>query len=81
MFTFSWKPDIEGSYTVIASFAGSNSYYPSSAESSFVVNSALPTASPYPTITVPSTEMYFAASTVAIIAVMVIIGALMLRKH
>ena len=80
MFTLSWKPDIEGDYTVFANFAGSESYYPSYAESSFVVNSPEQTSSPYPQVVVPSYEMYFAASTAAIIIVMVIIGLLMLRK-
>ena len=80
MFTFSWKPDIEGDYTVFANFAGSESYYPSLAESSFVVNSPEPTVSPYPQVNLPPTEMYFAASTAAIIIVMVIIGLLILRK-
>ncbi len=30
-FAYTWTPDIPGSYEVVASFAGSNSYYPSSA--------------------------------------------------
>ncbi len=49
-FTFNWVPDIEGQYTVYASFAGSASYYPSHAVSSFVVDPApTPTQTPeYP---------------------------------
>ena len=39
-FTFNWRPDIEGQYTVYASFAGSESYWPSNAISSFAVDSA-----------------------------------------
>ena len=35
MFSLTWTPDITGDYTVIASFAGSESYYSSSAETSF----------------------------------------------
>ena len=35
IFSYAWTPDIEGKYTVYATFAGSNSYYGSSAESSF----------------------------------------------
>ena len=31
-FSYAWTPDIEGKYTVIASFTGSESYWPSSAE-------------------------------------------------
>ena len=40
MFTLSWKPDIEGDYKVIATFKGSESYWPSFAETSFVVDPA-----------------------------------------
>jgi hypothetical protein len=85
MFTLTWKPDIPGSYTIIATFAGSQSYYGSSAESSFVASAPAPTASPYPVVNLPPTEMYFAISTVAIIIAIAIVGAvlamLMLRKR
>jgi hypothetical protein len=84
MFSFNWTPDIPGAYTVIATFAGSNSYWPSSSETSFAVDPAAPTASPYPVVNLPPTEMYFAISTVAIIIAIAIIGALimlMLRKR
>ena len=39
-YSFQWTPDIAGKYTVIASFAGSNSYWPSFAETSFAVDPA-----------------------------------------
>jgi hypothetical protein len=45
-FTFNWKPDIEGQYTVYASFAGSESYWPSHAVTSFAVDAAAPTSAP-----------------------------------
>jgi hypothetical protein len=80
MFTFTWTPDIQGSYTVIASFAGSQSYYPSHAETSFAVSAAAPTASPIPVAAQPPTEMYFAASTVAIIIAIALATILILRK-
>ena len=80
MFTYTWTPDIEGSYTVVATFAGSESYYPSSAESSFTVMAAAPTASPYPVTTLPPTEMYFAGSTVAIIIAIAIATVLIVKK-
>ena len=35
MFTFTWTPDIPGDFTVYATFAGSESYYPSHADASF----------------------------------------------
>ena len=84
MFRFAWEPDIPGAYTVIATFAGSESYWSSYAEAAFVVDPAAPTASPYPVVNLPPTEMYFAISTVAIIIAIAIIGALimlMLRKR
>jgi outer membrane protein assembly factor BamB len=80
MFTFTWTPDITGSYTVVATFTGSQSYYPSYAESSFAVSAAAPTASPYPVVTLPPMEMYFTASTIAIIIAIAIVGLLILRK-
>jgi hypothetical protein len=84
-YSFSWTPDIPGKYTVIATFAGSNSYWGSSAESAFTASAAPATASPYPVVNLPPTEMYFTISTVAIIIAIAIVGAvlalLMLRKR
>ncbi len=49
-FTLAWTPDIEGEYKVIATFEGSESYWPSVAATSFVVDPAVaPTQAPeYP---------------------------------
>ena len=79
MFTFSWKPDIEGSYTVVATFHGSQSYYGTYAETSFAA-SAAPTTAPTSTSTVSleSTQMYILGIGAAIIVVVVIIGAVIL---
>ncbi len=46
-FASTWTPDIPGNYTVIATFAGSQSYYGSNAETHFYASSPAPTASPY----------------------------------
>jgi hypothetical protein len=43
-YSLTWTPDIAGNYTVYAQFAGSNSYWPSSAEAHFSVMSATPTS-------------------------------------
>jgi outer membrane protein assembly factor BamB len=77
----SWTPDIAGTYYVTAVFTGTNGYYGSSAETAFTVSEPLPTASPYPEITVPSTELYFVGSTLAIIIAIAIVGVLMFRKR
>jgi hypothetical protein len=83
-YSFEWQPDIPGKYSVIATFAGSQSYWPSHAETAFAVGEAAPTAAPYPETVLPPTEMYFAISTAVIVAAIVIVGAvmtLMLRKR
>ncbi len=84
VFSYPWTPDIEGKYTVTASFAGSESYWPSSAENSFIVTAVAPTASPNPVATLPPTEMYIAAAAAAIIIAIAIVGAvtiLVLKKR
>ena len=77
-FSMQWKPDIEGKYTVIANFAGSNSYWPSSSETSFAVDPAAPTASPYPTVAVQNYNMSIIGMGVAIIVVIAIVGVVLL---
>ena len=39
-YSYQWTPDIEGKYTVYASFAGSESYWPSKATTAFAVESS-----------------------------------------
>jgi hypothetical protein len=71
-FSLQWKPDITGKYTVIATFAGTESYYSSAKETSFVVDSVAPTASPQPVAEQPPTGMYIAGAAVAIIVAIAI---------
>ena len=80
VFSYTWMPDIPGSYTVIASFAGSNSYWPAHAESSFAVSESAPTASPIPQVAVPSNDMYFIASTIAIIIAIALATVIIVKK-
>jgi len=58
-FSYNWMPDIEGKYTVYASFGGSNSYWPSHAVTAFAVDPAA--ATPSPTVAPPESvaDMYF----------------------
>ena len=76
MFALSWKPDIEGDFTVIASFAGSESYWSSSAETYFVVD-PVPLASPEVEIPPDNSGLYATYSTIAIIAAIAVVGAVM----
>ena len=84
-YTFNWMPDIEGAYKVMASFEGTESYWPTHAEASFAVDPA-PTPSPTTqTLLEPSmADQYFLPMSVAIIVVVVIgiaISLLSLRKR
>jgi hypothetical protein len=84
-FSLNWKPDIEGTYTVYASFTGSESYWPSHAITSFSVDSAAPTAAPTDSPIQSAADMYFvpaiAGLFVLIIVVAIVLALLMLRKH
>jgi hypothetical protein len=77
-YALTWTPDIAGDYTVIATFAGSASYYPSSAEAHFTAIDTAPTASPYPAVIIPPTEMYVTGAAVAIIIAIAIVGVVLL---
>lgn len=83
-FTFNWTPDIPGQFTVYATFGGSESYWPSSAMTSFAVDSAPePTAAPTPT-PAPMTDAYVLSMGAAAVIAIVVIGLviiLMLRKR
>jgi hypothetical protein len=79
-YNYVWDPDIEGVYTVTATFCGSESYWPSSGHTAFVVTEAEPTTAPLTEITLPPTEIYFVGSTIAIIIAIAIVGLLILRK-
>ena len=83
-FALTWTPDIPGDYIVIANFAGSEAYYSSNAETHFTASAPAPTASPYPTVNLPPTEIYLAVSTIAIIVAIAIVGfviVIQLRKR
>ncbi len=84
-YSYQWTPDITGKYTVIATFAGSNAYYGSTASTAFAVDPAAATPAPTDAPQETVTDQYFMPSIAAIIVVIVIIGAaimLMLsRKH
>jgi outer membrane protein assembly factor BamB len=84
-YTLSWLPDISGDYTVVASFAGTNGYWPSSAETSFTVEAATPTATPATPSPQPVSETYFVPAIAGLFVAIIIVGALLavllLRKR
>ncbi len=84
-FSYAWKPDIPGKYTIIATYAGSNSYGSSYAETAVQVDDT-PQASPTPEATIPAsmTDTYVIGVGVAIIVAVAIVGAvlaMLIRKR
>jgi hypothetical protein len=81
-YSFQWTPDIPGTYTVYASFAGSKAFWPSHAVTAFAVDPAPEAPAPVvqePT-PAPMTDTYLLVGVVAIIAAIAAVGALILRK-
>jgi hypothetical protein len=81
-FHCTFTPPVPGEYTIYAKFAGSKSYYGSSAETFINVESA-PAETPPPTPTpAPMTDTYIVGSTIGIIIAIVIgFALLLLRKR
>ena len=83
-YSLMWEPPVPGKYTVQASYAGSESYWPSHAETAFGVTEA-PAATPMPTAEPASiADMYIVPGIIGIIIAIVVVGLvliLMLRKR
>jgi hypothetical protein len=79
-----WVPEVPGEYTIHATFAGSESYWPTYAQTAIGVSQA-PTATPEPTANPQSsTDLYFVPAVAGIIAAIAIgfaITILVLRKR
>jgi hypothetical protein len=86
-FEKAWTPPATGTYQIIATFAGDDSYGSSNAANAVTVIAAAATASPVPTpapvnAATPNDIMTdVALATVAIIIAIAIVGILLLRKH
>jgi hypothetical protein len=84
-YSYVFTPDIPGTYTIIASFDGSNSYFSSSAQTqmTFALPAAV-TSSPTPA-PASMADLYFLPMSIITIVAIVVIGALlavlMLRKR
>jgi outer membrane protein assembly factor BamB len=83
-FSYAFTPEVPGKYTVIATFAGSKSYWPSNAETAIYVDEA-PSSTPAPTpAPATMTDTYVLGIGAAAIIAIVVIGLviiLMLRKR
>jgi hypothetical protein len=84
-YSFNWTPDIEGKYTISASFGGSESYWPSQAITAFDVYPVAATSTPAVVAqaslaTTTDLLTYLAVGVIAIIIAIAIVGILILRK-
>ncbi len=83
-YSYQWTPDISGKYTVYASFAGTNGYWPSSSQTSFAVDQPAATASPQPTQPASMADLYFLPAIVGLFIALIVgfvLTLLVLRKR
>jgi hypothetical protein len=83
-FRFTWTPDITGDYTVIATFAGSESYYSAYANDGFTVLPAPEATAPPTPPPANAADLYLLPGIGVIVAAIAIVGivlALLLRKR
>jgi hypothetical protein len=86
LYSFAWQtPNVPGKYTITATFAGTDSYFGSFAETAVVVSEAAATPTPQATQSPSAADLYFLPMSIAIIIAVIAIGAvlalLLLRKH
>jgi hypothetical protein len=72
-----WTPDIAGNYTVIANFAGTQSYYSSSAATTFYASGASATPIPTATPTASVADTYFVPAIAGLFVLIIVVLALM----
>jgi hypothetical protein len=76
-YSYVFTPNIEGPYTIIATFQGSNSYFSSTSQTPMTFMNAA-TAAPAAATPVPSiADQYFIPMSIAIIVIIVIVGAVL----
>jgi hypothetical protein len=83
-FSYQWTPDISGMYTVIASFAGSESYGSSRSETAFFATTPPPTLTPTPQPVQSTADLYFVPAIAGLFILIIVIGLvqvlIMLRR-
>jgi outer membrane protein assembly factor BamB len=76
-FAFNWTPDISGSYTVYATFAGSESYYASNAAAHIFASEPTATNAPQATPAPSAADLYFIPAIIGVIIAIIIAGAVL----
>jgi hypothetical protein len=84
MYSLQWTPEVPGKYTVIATFAGTASYYASFSETAIAVDPAPATPTPTPQPLQSTADMYFIPAIAALFVLIIIVGlvmAVLIRKR
>jgi outer membrane protein assembly factor BamB len=77
-YSLTWTPDIPGDFSIYASFAGTNGYWPSNAEDHFtVIESTISTATPQPTQPASMADLYFVPGVIGIVIAIAVVGAIL----
>jgi hypothetical protein len=82
LYSYQWTPEDEGKYTIIATFMGTEGYWPSYAETAIGIDPALPTGGPItpeeePLLTIEVATLI----AVVVIAAVAIVGYLVLKRR
>ncbi len=83
-YSYDWMPDIDGKYTVTATFAGSESYYQSHASTAFNVDPAPATPAPSAAPIQSTADLYFVPAIAGLFVAIIVFGLLImlvLRKR
>jgi hypothetical protein len=72
-----FKPDVPGTYTITATFGGTNSYYSSSAETHLLVGENAATPTPQPTQAPSAADLYFIPISAVVVVLVVIVLAML----
>jgi hypothetical protein len=76
-YSLTWTPDITGDYTVIATFASTNSYYGSCAEDHFTATEPPAAPSTQPTTETDNTGTLVTYAAIGIIIAIIIVGVIL----
>jgi hypothetical protein len=78
MFSYTWTPDIVGDYTVVATFAGSESYYPASAETSLHAAQAVSATTAPVENQQSAADLYFIPAIAGLFVAIIVVGLLII---
>jgi hypothetical protein len=76
-YNYVWQPDISGKYTLVATFAGTQGYWGSTATTAFNVMEPVATATPMPTQAPTAADLYFIPAVAGIIIAILLVGVVL----